>query len=46
MQHLTFDLNAILAQYDLAPFFIIVSGVIAFWILMAWILLFIINKMR
>ena len=46
MNRLTVDFNQLLANIDLMPFFIITSGIIAFWVLMVWILMFILNKMR
>ena len=46
MHHLTIDIGAILAQYDFTGFFIVTSGIIGFWVLMAWLLLFIIDRMR
>jgi hypothetical protein len=46
MNRLTLDLNAVLANVDLVPFFIITSGIILFWVVMVWILFFILDKMR
>ena len=46
MNRLTVDFNQLLANVDLVPFFIITSGIIAFWVLLVWILFFILGKMR
>jgi hypothetical protein len=46
MNRLTLDLHQALANVDLAPFFIIVSGIILFWVLLVWILFFILDKMQ
>jgi hypothetical protein len=46
MTRLTVDINAALANVDLVPFFVITSGIILFWVLLAWILFFILDKMR
>ena len=46
MNRLTLDLHQALANIDLVPFFLAISGVILFWVLVVWILLFILDKMR
>jgi hypothetical protein len=46
MNRLTLDLHQALANIDLVPFFVITSGIILFWVLMVWCLLFILAKMR
>jgi hypothetical protein len=46
MNRLTIDLHQALADMDLVTFFIATSGIILFWVLMAWILFFILDKMR
>ena len=43
---LELNLHEILANIDLMPFFVITSGIILFWVLMVWIVLFIVAKMR
>ncbi len=46
MNRLTLDLNQLLANVDLVPFFLSISFVILFWVLVIWILFFILGKMR
>jgi len=46
MNRLTLDLNAVFANVDLVPLFIIASGIIMFWVSVIWILLIILAKMR
>ena len=46
MNRLTVDFNQLLSGLDLMPFFIVTSGIIAFWVLMVWIVMFIISRMR
>ena len=46
MNRLTLDLNAVFANVDLVPVILAVGGVIAFWVLIIWCLLFILAKMR
>ncbi len=46
MNRLTLDLNAALANVDIMPFFIIVSGIILVWVVLVWILFFILGKMQ
>jgi hypothetical protein len=43
---LELNINELLAGVDLVPFFIVTSGIILFWVLMVWIVLFIIARMR
>jgi hypothetical protein len=46
MNRLTLDLNQLLANVDILPFFLAISGVILFWVVLVWILFFILGKMR
>jgi len=46
MNRLTLDLNAVFANVDLVPLFIITLGIIMFWVSVIWILLIILAKMR
>jgi hypothetical protein len=43
---LELNINELLAGIDLMPFFIVTSGIILFWVLMIWIVLFIVSRMR
>ena len=46
MNRLMLDIPQLLQNIDLVPFFIVTSGIILFWVLMVWCLLFILGKMR
>lgn len=46
MNRLILDIPQLLSGIDLVPFFIVTSGIILFWVLMVWALLFILNRMR
>lgn len=46
MNRLMLDIPQLLSGIDLVPFFIVTSGIILFWVLLVWILLFILGKMR
>jgi hypothetical protein len=43
---LELNINELLANVDLVPFFVVTSGIILFWVAMVWIVLFIIARMR
>jgi hypothetical protein len=45
MNRLTLDINQLLANVDLVPFFVITSGIILFWVLMVWCVLLLIKVM-
>jgi len=46
MNRLMLDVHSLLANIDFMPFFVVTSGIILFWILMVWILMFILGKMQ
>jgi hypothetical protein len=46
MNRLVIDFHSALANIDILPFFVVVSGIILFWVVMVWILFFILGKMQ
>ena len=45
MTRITVDFYQILASIDIVPFFIIVTGIIGFWVLMVWMLMIVLKFM-
>lgn len=43
---LELNLHELLAGIDLVPFFIVTSGIVLFWIVVIWALLFVVDRMR